>query len=212
MASDTHALWRRWVWAFTTGELAGFSIPAIVGGLGFWLTRELDSVSRSLILYALAVPAGFAEGAVLAWFQARAVREHWPRLRTGRWVFATGLAAALAWACGMLAPTLDDVFGLSAAEQVAIWIPASLLILASIGGAQAWVLRGVVAGPGRWLVANVAGWLAGLPWTFVLPALLPDPVSVAVMVLTFVVAGTLMGLTAGAVTGAWVVRLDGYRP
>lgn len=107
----------------------------------------------------------------------------------------------------MLAPTLDDVFGLSAGQQLAIWIPASLLILAAIGGAQAWVLRGVVAAPRRWLVANLVGWLAGLPWTFALPALLPDTAPVAVFVLTFIVAGTLMGLTTGAVTGAWVVRL-----
>ena len=71
----------------------------------------------------------------------------------------------------MLAPALDDLIGLSTPTQVAIWIPASLLILCSIGGAQAWVLRGVVEQPHRWIAANLLGWLAGLPWTFVLPAL-----------------------------------------
>jgi hypothetical protein len=107
----------------------------------------------------------------------------------------------------MLAPTLDDLIGLTIATQVAIWIPASLLILLSIGGAQAWALRGVVEFPQRWLTANVLGWLAGLPWTFVLPALLPDGTPVTYWVITFVIAGVLMGLTAGAVTGAFLLRL-----
>lgn len=207
MSISTH-LQRRWVLAFTLGELIGFGgIPVLGAVIALALTASLDSAVRSLALYAVAVVGGLGEGAVLAWFQLRVLRDYLPRLHSRRWILLTAAAAAFAWACGMLAPTLDDLIGLTIATQVAIWIPASLLILLSIGGAQAWALRGVVEFPQRWLTANVLGWLAGLPWTFVLPALLPDGTPVTYWVITFVIAGVLMGLTAGAVTGAFLLRL-----
>lgn len=201
-------LWRRWVAVFTLGELVGFGgIPVLGAALALSLTAHLQLSARSLVLYFVAVLGGLGEGAVLAWCQLRVVGPLFPGLEARRWVVATALAASLAWACGMLAPTLDDLFGLSAAAQIAVWVPASLLILFSIGGAQALVLRGLVVKPQRWLVANILGWLAGLPWTFVLPALLPENAPMAVWVSCFVVAGVLMGMTAGAVTGAFLVRL-----
>lgn len=108
----------------------------------------------------------------------------------------------------MLAPLLDDLFGLPAAAQIALWVPASILILLSIGTAQSWVLRDVIDLPYRWLAANVAGWLLGLPWTFALPALLPESAPVPVWVSAFLIAGVLMGLTVGLVTGRLVVKLE----
>jgi hypothetical protein len=205
-------LWRRWVAAFTLGELIGFGgIPVAGTALALWATNSLDSIARSLILYTVAIVGGLGEGAVLAWFQWRVLRDHWPTLNRRRWLTATALAAAFAWACGMLAPTLDDLIGLSAPLQLSIWVPAGLLILASIGVAQAWALVGVIERPRRWIVANVLGWLAGLPWTFVLPALMPEGTPAAYWIVTFVIAGVLMGLTAGAVTGAFVIRIPPLR-
>lgn len=201
-------LWRRWVLAFTLGELIGFGgIPVLGAALLLWLTDTMAVESRSLLLYAVAVVGGLGEGAVLAWFQQRVLKEYLPGLCPRRWIQLTALAAAFAWACGMLAPTLDDLIGLSAILQVMIWVPASLLILFSIGSAQAQALRGLVVRPQRWILANVLGWLAGLPWTFVLPALLRDDAPLAAWVLTFVVAGVLMGFSAGAVTGLFLLRL-----
>lgn len=208
MSKIASALWRRWVITFTLGELIGFGgIPVLGGALALWATGSLETVPRSLLLYAVAVFGGFGEGAVLAGFQLRVLRPLLPRLDRARWVLATGLAAALAWACGMLAPTLDDLIGLAPSTQIALWLPASLVILFSIGSAQAWVLRGIVERPQRWITANFLGWLAGLPWTFVLPALVPDNSPMPVWVSTFVIAGVLMGLTAGAVTGWFLLRL-----
>ena len=109
---------------------------------------------------------------------------------------------------GYLAPTLDDLFAISTATQIAIWFPAGVLILLSIGTAQAWVLRDVVERPWRWLLANIVGWLLGLIWTFVLPALVPESAPMPVWISTFVVAGVLMGTTVGIVTGFMLVRLS----
>ena len=102
-----------------------------------------------------------------------------------------GITAA--WALGMLAQTLDDTIGIAAWMQVAICVPAAVLILLSIGVARSLVLRGVVSNPYSWLVANVLGWLAGLPWTFLLPALLPDSAPASVWIATFAVAGVFDG-------------------
>ncbi len=212
MKRRSSGLFWRWVLFCTVGELVGFGgIPVLGGAIAFSLTAALPPVHQSLALYAVAVIGGLGEGAVLAWFQLRVLQKYFPRLDARLWILATALAASVAWMLGMLAPTLDDVVGISAGTQIAIWIPASLVILLSIGAAQAWVLQRVVERPQRWLVANVLGWLLGLPWTFVLPALLPESTSIIVWVATFVVAGVLMGLTVGLVTGFALVRLAPLR-
>lgn len=208
MNASGKSLYLRWVLYCTIGELVGFGgIPVVGAALVVWLSAGLQSDVQSLALYAVAVVGGAGEGAVLAWFQLRVLDAHLRRLEGRRWVLATAAAASVAWASGMLAPTLDEVVGISATVQIAIWIPASLLILLSIGTAQAWVLRGVVEKPYHWVLANALGWLAGLPWTFVLPALLPETAPMPVWVLTFVLAGVLMGLTVGVVTGVALLRM-----
>ena len=192
----------------TAGELVGFgAIPVLGGAIAFSLTGSLSPGLRSLVLYAVAIIGGFGEGAVLAAFQLQVLRERFPRLNARRWILSTALAASVAWLCGYLAPTLDDLIGISPVTQVVIWIPAGVLILLSIGSAQAWALRDTVEKPSQWITANVLGWLCGLPWTFVLPAALPDTAPVAVRAATFVLAGMLMGTTVGVVTGYTLVRL-----
>jgi hypothetical protein len=182
-------------------------VPVLGGAIALWLTTGLETPIRSLVLYAVAVAGGLGEGAVLASFQFRVLTECIPNVNRRRWVLATGVAAAFAWALGMLAPTLDDVVGISARVQVTIWIPASILILISIGAAQAWVLRDVVENSGSWVIANALGWLAGLPWTFALPALMPDDAPTVWWITTFAIAAVLMGSTVGLVTGWFLLRL-----
>ena len=208
VSESARRIYRNWVVACTIGELVGFGgLPVFGAAIALWLTSGLDDTVRSLVLYAVAIVGGLGEGAVLAWFQSRVLVVHIPGFNARRWMIATATAAAIAWACGMLAPTLDDVVGISLAVQISIWAVASPVMLVSIGFAQALVLRGAVENPSTWIVANAAGWLAGLPWTFVLPALLPESAPMAVWIATFVVAGVLMGVTVGLVTGIGLLRL-----
>ena len=208
MRARDATLYRRWVVACTAGELVGFGgIPVLGAALALLLTQGLAPELRSITLYVVAVVGGLGEGAVLAWFQLRVLGAHLPQLPRHRWIGATAAAAAFAWACGMFAPLLDDLVGLAPVAQIAIWVPASVAILVSIGGAQAWALRGIVEAPRHWLVANVIAWLAGLPWTFVLPALLPESAPMPAWIATFVLAGVLMGLTVGLVTGLALTRM-----
>ena len=203
------SVFRRWVLFCTIGELVGFGgIPVLGSAIALWATTGIEADLLSMTLYVIAVIGGFGEGAVLAWFQLRVLRVCLPRLKANRWILATGIAASIAWSLGYLAPTLDDLFGLSAQMQLAIWIPGGIVILLSIGTAQAIVLRGIVDKPQRWIAANAAGWLLGLPWTFALPAMLPETAAIAVWVATFIIAGILMGLTVGLVTGYTLVRFE----
>ena len=198
----------RWVLVCTAGELVGFvGIPILGGALALWLTSGLETSIRSLVLYAVAAAGGFGEGAVLASFQLRVLADCFPKVNGRHWILGTGTAAAFAWAFGMLAPTLDDIVGISTTVQIAIWVPASVLILVSIGAVQARVLRQIVENSRSWIVANALGWLAGLPWTFVLPALLPDNAPMTWWIVTFALAAILMGLTVGLVTGLFLLRL-----
>jgi len=202
-------IYRQWILNFTCGELVGFGgIPVLGGVLAIQLTGSMSPDLRSLLLYAVAIVGGLGEGAVLGWFQLRVLRQVLPELRGRRWILATAVAASVAWMLGYLAPTLDDLFDISPLLQIAIWIPAGILILLSIGTAQAWVLREFTDRPRRWIAANALGWLLGLPWTFVLPALVPEQASPLVWIAAFVVAGVLMGLTVGAVTGRLLIQLS----
>jgi hypothetical protein len=199
--------WKRWVVAFTLGELIGFGgLPAAGGVLATWALASIEGPTKSLLLYVVAIVGGLGEGAILAAFQRPVLREQWPALDQTAWIRNTAVAAAVAWSLGMLAPTLDDLVGLEPAMQIAIWVPASVGILLSIGYAQARVLRAVTPRANGWIGANVLGWLLGLPWTFLAPAAMPDDAPPWVFVLAFVVAGVLMGATVGAVTGRWLVN------
>jgi hypothetical protein len=209
MTTSSTGLYWRWVLFCTLGELVGFGgIPVLGGAISIWATTGLEADVRAMVLYTVAVFGGFGEGAVLAWFQLRALKTTGLPVERRGWIVATAIAAGIAWLLGYLAPTLDELVGLTPMAQLAIWIPASVLILLSIGTAQALMLRGIVARPRRWITANAAGWLLGLPWTFTLPAMLPETAPVAVWIATFVVAGVLMGLTVGLITGTTLVRFE----
>lgn len=203
-------VYRRWIVACTIGELVAFGgIPALGGLIAVRLTASLPSDSRAWLFYGVAVVGGFGEGAVLAWFQSRVLKSVVPGISARRWILATAFAASAAWMLGFLVPTLDELYSISALVQVSLWIPAGILILLSIGSAQAYVLREVTARPGRWVTANAVGWLLGLPWTFVLPALLPENAPLIVWIGTFFLAGVLMGATVGVATGRVLVGLRG---
>lgn len=206
--STPSTVYRQWIFYFMCGELVGFGgIPVLGGALAIHLTASISPDLRSLLLYAVAIVGGLGEGAVLAWFQLRVLRQLIPALSSRRWMLATAIAASIAWMLGYLAPTLDDLFGISPITQIAIWIPAGVLILFSIGIAQAVVLRDFIEQPRRWVTVNALGWLLGLPWTFILPAMVPEDAPVIVWISTFILAGVLMGLTVGAVTGRLLMEL-----
>lgn len=199
--------YRRWVVVTTCGELAGFTIPAIVGA-----TVTSADVGQGASM-ALLILAGVGEGTVLGWAQSRMLRRELPQLRTGDWIMATAAGAGAAWGIGMLPSTFGrQLLELWPPLLVALGILAGVLLLATVGFAQWLVLRRHVNGAGIWVVANALAWIAGLAVVFAAIGIAPadSPVLIAAF---GVVGGLGMGLTVALVTGRFLIRLlDRVKP
>ena len=199
--------YRRWVVATTFGELAGFTVPAVVGAA---VTSAGVGQSASMVLLVL---AGVGEGAVLGWAQSRMLRRELPGLRTSDWVMATAAGAGVAWSIGMLPSTFSrQLLQLWPPVLVTLGTLAGVLLLATIGVAQWLVLRRHIARSGSWVLANALAWIAGLAVVFAVIGVAPPDAPVLMAVLG-VAGGLGMGLTVALVTGLFLVRLlDRVRP
>ena len=116
------AFLRRWICWVSVGELAGFCVPTVAATL-------LADAPPVALLGALVV-AGAAEGTVLGWTQSRAMRDALPEVSGPRWVTLTAAGAALAWFCGMLAPTTYETWRHWA-------IPVQITLAVVVGGSFA---------------------------------------------------------------------------
>jgi hypothetical protein len=190
-----------WVTACAVGELVGFLVPAAVGA-------TLASSDSGWAVPAL-VLAGAGEGAVLGLSTAvvlgRAVSDFRPRA----WVLATAIGAAFAWLLG-LAPSAGASTWQSwppflvAAAGVAL----GLLLVCSVGAAQAWVLREHLARAWRWVPASAAAWCAGLAAFGLFTSPLWREGQARWLVALIGVAGALlMALVMAVVSGVFLLRL-----
>jgi hypothetical protein len=199
---DGGRLWRRWVVASFLGETLGFLAPvlAFVIGVHGW-----HAGPRFLAL----VSAGAVEGAVLGAAQGLALRRALPGFRLIAWTSRTALAAALAWALGLLPSELAETWeGWPAAAVLALAVPAGLVLLTSIGIAQWTVLRRSVPGAARWIGWTALAWLAGLTVFMVVATPLWQPGQPVWLAAAIgALAGSLMALTMAAVTGWGLTRL-----
>ena len=195
--------WRRWWVVVATGELLGFLLPAVAGVLG----RDLGAATQLLI----APAAGLAEGALLGLAQAVVLRPVWPSFRTGPWVLATSLAAALAWFLGMLPSTTHDTWTRwPAVWVVVVGVSLGSLLLASIGAAQALAMPPGTRGRLAWMGWTALGWVAGLgAFTAVAPPLWHEHQAVWAAIVVGLAGGLAMALVMAAVTGVGAVRLVG---
>jgi hypothetical protein len=193
--------WLAWFRAVTVGECLGFAAPATVG--------VLTAHTATTLSVPLLVLAGFVEGGVLGWFQARVLRRLLPGLPAGRWIVATAAAAALSWAIGLvpgiLGGSLTEVHPAVLVPLVAV---GALVLLLSIGTAQWIVLRDHVDGAGRWVWGTAAAWLVALgAFLAVTTPLWHEGQHAATAVLVGVLGGLVMAMTVAMLTGLVVVRV-----
>lgn len=191
------AWWRRWTAVTTAGELAGFAAPATVGGLaavGGW---------PGGVTYAAVLAAGFVEGGLLGYAQATVLHASLRRLSVRRYAAATGAAAVLAYAVGMLPSTLGDrLTALPVAVLVAAGALASVVLLGSIGTAQWLVLRGAGVDRPSWIAVTAGAWTAGLAVFMLTASPLWQPGEPAWLVVAIGIGcGALMAATVAALTG-----------
>jgi hypothetical protein len=190
----------------TAGECVGFGVPAAVGALLF----ALDAPQLAMV--GPLVAAGAVEGAVLGAAQAHVLRDALPTLAPARWIRATAAAAAVAWACGMLPNAIADTAGWGTPAVIAMWIPAGVVILLSIGGAQALVLRDHIEGAGWWLPANIGAWMVGVSAVFAAMTLVDEESPAWAMGLVAAAGGLAMAAIVAAVTGWALTRLMARTP
>lgn len=193
-------LWRRWFGLVTLGELLGFGVPAVVGAL---VADRAGAVAAVALL-----SAGAVEGAVLGWFQARALRPLLPALRGRNWIVATVVGALVAWSVGALLVLTDGLRGWAPTLTATTMLLGGVVILLSIGTAQWFVLRDLVDRAARWIAATAAAWLAGLAafTAFTTPLWQPGQ-PVALIALIGGGGGLVMAAAMAAVSGAFLVRL-----
>jgi hypothetical protein len=193
--------WRRWVLHVSAGELAGFSVPLVLG--------VVVRASAPAIQLAVLVLAGMVEGAVVGAAQAGVLRGHLAGFRGTAWVVATSAAAGLAWLLGMLPSLTHPVWSTWPVAGVAV--AGSLLgglLLCSIGAAQAWVLPAGTPRPSRWIWWTAGGWCAGLvAFGVVAPPLWHEGQAAVVSALIGLAGGAAMALVMAGVTGVGMARL-----
>jgi hypothetical protein len=193
------ALWRRWVFVTTAGELAGFCVPVLAGALT--TAGHVTAAGQATIL----VVAGAVEGAMLGWAQAIVLRRVVAGLDTGSWVRATALGAVVAYAMGMLPSVF---FPLPVAAMIAIAVVAGTILLGSIGTAQWLVLRRHRSGSGWWIGTTAGAWLLGLAAFLAIAMPLWRPGQATVLIVAIgLLAGLVMAAVVASVTGWAVLRL-----
>lgn len=190
---------RSWVQSTLPAEAAGFAIPATAGLLAW--KSGIDGLPFFLVM----VAAGAGEGVALGAGQAHALLSRLPGIERS-WILATGIAASLAWACGMAPSTLRDA-GVPGIVVGAVAPVLALILLASIGTAQWLLLRRNIARAGRWVWMNAVAWVVGLPPTIIIPMLLPNDSPPGVWLGGFIVAGILMATIVALITGAFMDKL-----
>jgi hypothetical protein len=194
-------LWRRWTGWATAGEFVGFGVPA--------LTAALVAAWSAGAAMPLLVVAGAVEGTMLGLAQAHVLRGELPTLNDRRWVLATAVGAAAAWAIGLL-PMLTDgrIFDLPIPVLVPIVTVFAAALLGSIGTAQWLVLRPLMKGSWVWILTTAGAWVAGLlVFTAVATPLWQPGQSTLEIALIGILGGLVMAATVAAISGWALVRL-----
>ncbi|WP_210725753.1 hypothetical protein [Arthrobacter silvisoli] len=189
-----------WIFWVTLGESVGFLAPAGV--------QLLAGAAWPEALTPLLILAGFCEGAVLGWFQARVLRPRLPGLVTGRWALLTGTAGALAWALGLLPSSTTAWQSWALPSQLAAGAVLGLLLLCSLGLAQWIELRRHLPAAWAWIPGSAAAWCAGLAVFFAVSTPLWEPGQDPWLVAAIgILGGVGMAVTMAIVSGLVMARL-----
>jgi hypothetical protein len=192
----------RWVLIVGTGEIVGFTFPAVAGVLA----------GSSPVGTMLIVGAGFIEGVILGGSQYLAMRRDVAGLRPGAWIVLTGGGAVVAYVCGMLPSSLSDWSGWPAPVQFAGLAVLTITILVSIGAAQWIELRHRLRAAAWWILGTAVAWIVGLGAFFAIaPPLWHEGQPVGTAIAIGLGAGVAMAVAMALVTGLtfrWLVEHD----
>jgi uncharacterized integral membrane protein len=212
--------WLKWTIFCALGELLGIGIA---GGIAFVVNTtigEPETFLTKLLVLLVMLLAGCIEGFLLGTFQWHVLQERFRKIPKREWVFYTVLVAVIGWFLGML-PSLFIISGNTNSVQdtttidfehpllLALLSVASGLVLGAVFGLFQWfVLKKYVHKAYKWITANALGWGLGLGWIYLFASFPNENTSLIFNILTGISGGLLAGLSVGAVTGAFLLRLE----
>ncbi|MGH8866602.1 MAG: hypothetical protein ACRDYU_01245 [Actinomycetes bacterium] len=175
------------------------------------LVGEPSSGAGAAVAVSLAVAGGLVEGAALGTAQAKGLAPWLPRLSRRRWVGVTVAVAGLGWAAASAPAALSGGGGGGSEPAWPLVLGGAAALGAvmgtALGAAQSWVLRGHVAHPARWVVANAAAWAPAMVVIFVGAGLPSAAWPLAALAGTGTVTGLAAGGVLGVVTGRFLPRV-----
>ena len=211
--------WRRWTFHCAVGELLGIAAAgAIAYGVTLALGEPVTFLSKIIVLVSMMI-AGLVEGSLLGYFQWQALKVKFTSMPKRDWIVYTVLVAVLGWFLGMLpslffvdlTPTSDGNESAPVFDQPWLFILLSMssgLVLGAIFGVFQWlVLRKYASGASKWIVANALGWSAALGWIYLFASIPTEESSIYFTLLMGATAGILAGVSVGAITGWFLMRM-----
>jgi hypothetical protein len=201
--------WAGWTLRCAAAEAIGMTAAAAAGTAAQHLVSGRPSDALRWGALALIVGGGLVEGIALGTLQAGGLRHVLGPVGRRRWVVVTVAVAGIGWAVAS-APAAFASSGPDAGGPPVLLVELGaaglgVVMGAVLGAAQATVLRGRAARPGRWVVGNVLAWPPVMMIIFA-GATGPDSHTPA---LGAVAIGTLTGALAGTVLGIITAR---FRP
>ena len=212
MTAQAPGLWRAWTVACATGETLGIGAAAAAAVTALAVVDEPDSTAEVALTALVMTAGGIIEGLAISIFQWRVLRAALPALRFRPWAVATTGVAAGLWllsgvTAGMASAGAGEEEDPSRVAQVALGLLLGLFAGAVFGAAQRVVLASELAGTGQWVLANALGWAGAMGIIFAAASIPSADTPVMVNVTLGLAAGALAGLTVGAVTGVFLVRI-----
>lgn len=180
-----------WVLACAAAEGIGMMSSALAA-------RAADQLSGPAALAAV-VAGGLVEGAALGILQSRWLARRFPGVSRLGWILTTLLVAGLGWSIASAGAMANGSDGSTPPVGLILIAAAGLGVAmgAVMGAVQAFVLRGHVRHPWRWVGISAAAWTPAMTVIFV-GATLPDESWKSEEVVGL---GLLTGLVAGATLG-----------
>lgn len=213
-------LWRKWTVNCAIGELLGI---ASAGGTAFFINsavgEPIEIESKLIVLLAMMF-AGFLEGTILSYFQWKVLVTKFSKVPRREWFLYTVLVGVLGWFLGMLpslffAPTTNASDGVTATLGMPnplfflVLSVGSGFVLGAIFGLFQWFsLRKYAKSAYKWIIANALGWGLGLFWIYLFASIPQESSSIFFSLIMGMIGGALAGLSLGAITGWFLLRME----
>jgi len=215
MGGNDGRFWRSWVLANALAEAVGLGGAFALGYALISAQGASEGGVAVLTMAALAIGLGTLEGAIVGFAQGLVLHRALPAIAPVTWAVATASGAFAAWVLGVLPSVLMDVaqpVSAAPAEDMPDYLNfVFAVVLGAVTGpilaaAQWVVLRRHVAGAWRWLPANAAAWMVGMPVVFLAPMRLTEGMAIGSVVALCVATTAAAGGIVGAVHGYALIR------